>query len=589
MRDFANIVPHRTRPMSSPHTDAPALRSNLRLWPGVALVTILLVLRFAIPAFDPGFTGPGMLSSLALTLLTFIWWLGFSRARRTKRWGAMLVILLGIFASYLTVHPSIGTGMMGIAVVMYSAPLLCLVLVLWAWMARRPANGNRFGILMVGCALVTVGLNLLRSDGMRGEDGSDLAWRWQQTPEELLLARGEQELATLPEVPAGELQVTEWSGFRGPNRDSILHGSQIQRDWASSPPQELWRRPVGPAWSSFAVRGDLFFTQEQRGEEEVVGCYRVSTGEPIWRHRDEIRFWESNAGAGPRATPTLHGEILLTLGATGHLNALKVSDGTPIWSKNAASDAQVEVPEWGFSSSPLVVGDLVIVAMPSTLLAYAIADGELRWSSAPGEQSYGSAHLLTLAGVPQVVLLREPGAVSVAPEDGTILWEYPLEGVPCVQPALCPNGDVLLGGGQGRAMSRVSVKQKESGWAVEEVWQSRRMKPYFNDYVVHEDYIYGFDGSILACIDLETGSRQWKGGRYGYGQFLLLADQDLLVVLTEQGELALVEAKPEAFTELARVPAIEGKTWNLPVLVDDVLLVRNDQEMAAFRLSTIGE
>jgi outer membrane protein assembly factor BamB len=131
----------------------------------------------------------------------------------------------------------------------------------------------------------------------------------------------------------------------------------------------------------------------------------------------------------------------------------------------------------------------------------------------------------------------------------------------------------------------LTAERGAAGWAVEERWTSTGLKPYFSDFVVHEGHAYGFDGGILSSIDLADGKRKWKGGRYGDGQLVLLADQDLLLVLSEKGELALVSATPDQFTERARVPAIEGKTWNHPVLAGDVVLVRNSEEMAAFRLA----
>ena len=198
---------------------------------------------------------------------------------------------------------------------------------------------------------------------------------------------------------------------------------------------------------------------------------------------------------------------------------------------------------------------------------------------------------MTIDGVAQILLLSGVGAISVAPADGTLLWEHPWPGVPIVQPALIAGGDVLINtvdSGGGIGSRRLAVGHGPGGWTVKERWTSKALRPYFNDFVVHKGHAFGFDGRILACIDLEDGTRKWKGGRYGNGQLVLLSDQDLLLVLSEKGELALVGATPDRLTELARSPAIEGKTWNHPVLAGDVLLVRNGQEMAAFRLSLPG-
>jgi len=608
----------------------PTPRKPLRLWPGVVIVITQWLLWFVVPVVAPDAGLVGMLGGVVGGLAIIVWWVFFSRALWSERVGAIILMIVAVPATKLVVHESIARIGMGMLLYISSIPYLSLALVAWAVATRRLTDGARRVSLVAAIVLACAPWTLLRTAGI-GSAGSEFHWRWTPTPEQRLLAQANDEPARggpkalpppaapaeIPKEPLGAkagdtaaaLPMTpataktepapppatetpaEWPGFRGPERNSIIRSVQINTDWSTSPPVEMWRRRIGPGWSSFAVRGDLLYTQEQRGDDEIVACYKVSTGEPVWRHRDPVRFWEAEGGVGPRATPTISKDRVYAFGATGILNALDARNGAVVWSRNAASDTGRKVPDWGFASSPLVVDDVVIVAAAGTLAAYDVATGTPRWRGPSYGGSYSSPHRATIDGVVQILLLGGPGAISVAPANGAVLWEHKWSPGAIVQPALTADGDILINaiastGGIGTR--RLDVRHGSDGWSVEERWTSNGLKPYFNDFVVHKGHAFGFDGSILACIDLEDGTRKWKGGRYGNGQLVLLPEQDLLLVLSEEGELALVGATPDQFREVARFKAIEGKTWNHPAVVRDVLLVRNGEEMAAFRLSFAG-
>jgi outer membrane protein assembly factor BamB len=595
------------------------MRQPLRLWPGVAALTVLLVSAFAIPFAPPSITTFAFIGAYVSALLIVVWWLFFSRARWYERLGALAAMALAVAVMRSLLDKSIIGGAMGNLTYVLAFPLMALALVAWAFGTRRHSVAVRLATLPTAMLLACGLLTLLRTDGVGGETMFQLRWRWTPTAEERLLAeatdvpaaplapaapaaaptaaevpaappaaRSEDEPASSTPPSSASIRAAEWPGFRGPDRNSVVRGVRIKTDWAASPPVELWRRAIGPGWSSFAVDGDRIYTQEQRGDDEIVACYSLATGKPVWMHKDATRFWESNAGPGPRGTPTLVNGRVYTFGATGILNALDARTGAVVWSRNAASETKVETPTWGFSSSPLVTGDLVIVAIAGTLAGYDLASGKPRWVGPKHAFSYSSPHLATIGDVAQVLLLSPPGVVSVAPSDGTLLWEHAFEGGGIVQPSVTPDGDVLisnLAGTGGSGVRRLGIARGSDGWTAQERWTSNGLKPYFNDYVVHNGNAYGFDGSILASIDLADGKRRWKGGRYGAGQLILLPEQDLLLVVSEEGGLALVGATPDKFTEIARASALDGKTWNHPVLVGDVLLVRNGEEMAAFRLA----
>src|SRR5688572_11041893 len=497
-------------------TDASQLnersRTKLRLWPGIVAAAMIVVGLFLAILFPIAMGDAAMIALIAAfvgTMAVFVWWLFFSRVRWLERLIAMVVLIAAWVAMRPLLDKSILGGAMG-GLPFFGLTVFAVALVVWA-AATRDVSKRVRGPSLVVAMLVAAGIcTLVRTAGIHY--GFELHWRWTPTPEDRLLALTTDEPAPLPppsaptEVakapdavkagadstpvlpsPPAPAKPSEWPGFRGPFRDGIVRNVRIETDWAKSPPVEVWRRPIGPGWSSFAVDGDLIYTQEQRGEDELVASYRLSTGEPVWRHRDAVRFWESNGGAGPRGTPTLHNGRVYAFGATGILNALDARTGAVIWSRDVVPDTKVEIPTWGFSSSPLVIDDVVIIAAFGTLAGYDVATGKLRWIGPTGAFSHSSPHLITIDGVPQVLFLSGT-ATSVAPADGKVLWQHGFEGGAIVQPAVTADGDILVNaiavtGGQG--IRRLAVARNSDQWTVNERWRSTGLKPDCNDFVVH--------------------------------------------------------------------------------------------------------
>ena len=389
------------------------------------------------------------------------------------------------------------------------------------------------------------------------------------------------------------IEDSQWPEFRGPKRDGTVPGLVLDTDWKAHPPTEQWRRRVGPGWSSFAVAGRLIFTQEQRGNVEVIACYDADTGAERWIHESPARFWESVGGAGPRATPTLKDGSLFAAGATGLVHCLNPSTGAVIWERDLAKDAARQPPMWGFASSPLVVGDLVIVyaggADDKGVFAYDVKSGEPRWSVAAGDHSYSSPHRATIAGRDVVLMLTNAGLSAIDPALGKNAWTYDwkFQGYRAIQPLVVGESGILLGTGMGTGTRRVDITIAEATPEFRDRWTSLEIKPDFNDYVAHRGSLYGFDHNIFACIDLETGKRNWKKRGYGNGQVLLLPDADQLLVLTETGEVVVVRADGKNLEELARIKVLNDKTWNHPVLVGNRLYVRNAEEAVCLELPLI--
>jgi outer membrane protein assembly factor BamB len=380
----------------------------------------------------------------------------------------------------------------------------------------------------------------------------------------------------------------EFPQFLGPSRDGTLPGPRLARDWTRRPPRRLWRQPIGQGWSGFAIARGIAVTQEQRGDEERVTAYDAASGRPLWSHADRARYETVIAGVGPRAVPTIAGDRVFAMGATGILNALELATGARLWSRNVVVETGASLPEWGRSCSPLLVDARVVTiaggAGGRRLVAYDAATGELAWSAGEGGASYSSPALVDFAGRRQLVVLNTASVSGHDPATGAVLWEHPFpREQPNVALPLVLGPERLLvsvGYGVGSKVYRVAAAGGSLQASLE--WESPRLKSKFANLVRHEGYVYGLDDGVLTCLDPASGERRWKSGRHGHGQLLLVGG--LLLVQTEEGELVLVEPAPDAYRELTRFPALEGKTWNPPALAGSLLLVRNDREAAAYEL-----
>ncbi len=403
----------------------------------------------------------------------------------------------------------------------------------------------------------------------------------------------------LPGLPAGPSAPglplpgpTDYPQFYGPHRDATLPGPRLARDWQANPPRELWRRPVGEGWSSFAVVGDAALTQEQRGQDEVVARYELETGREIWAHADRAPFDTTVGGRGPRATPTVAEGRVFALGATGLLSCLELAGGRLVWQRDVLRDNGARQPSWGMASSPLVVGGVVIVQLGrggTSLAAYDRATGEPAWRAGSDQGSYSSPTVATLAGRVQVLIVNQTSVAGHDPATGEQLWshQWPDPGGEKITPPL-PLGDdrLLVSAGYGVGSRLLRIEPAGDRFAVELVWESPRLKSKFAPLVTREGTVYGLDDGVLTALDPATGERRWKAGRYGHGQLLLV--DDLLLIQAENGDVVLVEASPRGHRELARLAALEGKTWNPPALSGRRLLVRNNREAACYELPVDG-
>jgi outer membrane protein assembly factor BamB len=387
----------------------------------------------------------------------------------------------------------------------------------------------------------------------------------------------------------------------------------LETDWSLHPPQEVWRTDVGAGWSGFAVVGDYAITQEQRGDQELVVCYRVAsdkpTGETVWSHADEIRFDPGGAGAlggvGPRATPTIHNERVYTMGATGIVNCLDAFTGKAIWTHDTLAEHDLINIMWGKANSPLVLedskkGTLVVVSVGApgaSLVAYDAETGKQVWAAGDARSSYASPIAAEILGEKLILSVNEDVVTAHQTDTGEIVWEHEWLGnsdsdASASQPIPLPGDLLFLSKGYGIGSQLLQFSRGDDGQLqAEEIWARKVMKTKMGNVVIKDGFVYGLDGGLMQCIDVTDGSNQWKKRRVpaiGHGQIMLVGQH--IVVLSESGELILVEATPDEYREVAtmRVFPPEQVTWNNVAFSSPYLLLRNAEQAVCLKMPLAG-
>ena len=560
----------------------------LTIWPIVVIAALhaALVVFWLTPSINNFIRFVAMMAGPLVFTLMFAISLLLLRGMRKSHALVLIVAMagMGVVTGLTAAHRSgIGAWILGVP--------LCLILCTVGLALSRTSTAaarNRRVLMITAAGWLLMGLT--RIDGIDGQYMPEMSWRWQATAEERLLT--ELEDSPLTTAAADWVQTEDgWSGFRGPDRNAKVTETITRQDWDAQPPTEVWRRRVGPGWSSMAVTSGRLFTQEQRGDDEATTCYDALTGEPLWVHLETARFEEVVSGAGPRGTPTVAQGTVYSCGARGILTALDGRDGRLIWRKDLMTEYSSQLPIWGYSASPLVVDDLVIAFAggegDAGLLALDRLTGDVVWSTPSPNSNYGSAQLATLDGVQQVIFVEPKAVRGLDLTSGAELWRSEVveeRSFPMVQPQQVSDTSLIVTTGDGKNVVRVDVQQSGGAWETTVGWESRYLKPSYNDFVAFGPSLFGFDKQIFACIDVETGERRWKNGRYGFGQALLLDACGQIVVVAESGRLVLLDADENQWTEMGAVEAMSAKTWNHPAFLNGLLYVRNAEEMVCYRL-----
>jgi len=383
----------------------------------------------------------------------------------------------------------------------------------------------------------------------------------------------------------------DWPQWRGPNRDGVSKETDLLKTWPAAGPRVVWRVQLGEGFSSIALARGYAYTMFSKGNDEHLVCFDANSGAEKWRFRTDDKY-RNSWGNGPRVTPAVVGDHVYTVSANARLYALDAKTGARLWQHNLPGEFGGYIPELGYSNSPLIAGDLLLVAgcggQDQSILGFNRKDGRLVWASCNDHPGYSSPIMISVQSISQAVFFMGSSIVSVSPSDGKILWNYSWRSSDyenTATPLFIPNDKLFFSSPHPRAEGTVVLQVMASGGRVNAapIWKNNVMQLHFASAVLHENFLYGTDRYILKCIDARTGEQKWQQRGFGEGA-LILVDGHLLVLGTS-GNLALVEATPETYKEKTSAQILKGRCFTPPAFADGKLYLRNETEIVCLNLT----
>ena len=404
-----------------------------------------------------------------------------------------------------------------------------------------------------------------------------------------------QPIASWRQSPGASATSSDWLLWGGPRRDFITAGAGLASTWPSDGPRKLWSRPLGEGYSPIAVEGATLYTAFHRGIQDVIVAIDARTGTNLWEYGYESRFqaWDPNAvGPGPYAMPQVVGDRLVTASGAGKIHSIDKKTGRPVWSRDLYSEFGGTRLEWGYSCHALPYKDgLILLAggRGSGALALRKSDGSVIWKNLDFRNAHSSPLLIEVDGQPQVVALLASEVIGFDPENGQMLWRHPHNtnyGLAISTPVWAPGNLLFVSSAYSGGSRVLNLSRSEGKTAVKELWHSPRLQAHFGTMIRLGDYLYFSSGdgtALMTCVNLRSGEIVWQ--QRGFAKAQLLAADEKLILLDEDGTLALVEPTPKELRVIAKTSVLQNTAWTPPTLAGAKLYLRDRKTLMALDLA----